>query len=70
MSEQTLTEPVIKVTEDAGRWVVRANEPKTREETSNLLVEEGCRGFSMGMVFDEKRDKDHAVEFWGDSSRG
>ena len=27
----------------------------------------GCSGLQYGMVFDEKRDKDHAVEFFGET---
>ena len=68
MSEQTLTEPVITVTEVAARQVgvVRANEPENAEKTLRIFVEEGgCSGLQYGMVFDEKRDKDHAVEFLG-----
>ena len=40
MSEQTLTEPVIKVTEDAARQVgvVRANEPENAELLLLLFV--------------------------------
>ena len=70
MSEQTLTEPVITVTEVAARQVgvVRANEPENAEKTLRIFVEEGgCSGLQYGMVFDEKRDKDHAVEFCGET---
>ena len=49
MSEQTLTEPVITVTEVAARQVgvVRANEPENAEKTLRIFVEEGgCSGES------------------------
>ena len=70
MSEQTLTEPVITVTENAARQVgiVRAKEPENRDKTLRVFVEEGgCSGLQYGMVFDEKRDDDHALEFFGET---
>ena len=70
MSEKTLTEPVIKVTENAARQVgiVRAKEPENTDKTLRVFVEEGgCSGLQYGMVFDEKRDNDRALEFFGET---
>ena len=64
MSEQTLTEPVITVTEDAAKQVgvVRAGEPENADKTLRIFVEEGgCSGLQYGMVFDEKRDNSDKV---------
>ena len=73
MSEQTLTEPVIKVTEDAARQVgvVRANEPENAEKTLRIFVEEGAAvGFSMGWCLMKNGTRITPSSFWGDSSRG
>ena len=70
MSEATQTEPLLTVTEGAARQVgiVRAKEPKNAAKTLRVFVEEGgCSGLQYGMVFDEKRDDDHALEFFGET---
>ena len=70
MSEATQTEPLLTVTEDAARQVgiVRAKEPENAVKTLRVFVEEGgCSGLQYGMVFDEKRDDDHALEFFGET---
>lgn len=70
MSEATQTELLLTVTEDAARQVgiVRSKEPKNADKTLRVFVEEGgCSGLQYGMVFDEKRDDDHALEFFGET---
>ena len=70
MSKATQTEPLLTVTEDAARQVgiVRSKEPKNADKTLRVFVEEGgCSGLQYGMVFDEKRDDDHALEFFGET---
>lgn len=70
MSEETLTEAIIMVTEAAARQVaiVRKNEPENADKTLRIFVEKGgCSGFQYGMVFDEKRDNDYAVESFGET---
>ena len=70
MSEATQTELLLTVTEDAARQVgiVRSKEPKNADKTLRVFVEEGgCSGLQYGMVFDEKRDDDHALEFFGEA---
>ena len=70
MSEATQTEPLLTVTEDAARQVgiVRSKEPENADKTLRVFVEEGgCSGLQYGMVFDEKRDDDHALEFFGET---
>ena len=70
MSEAIQTEPFLTVTEEAARQVgiVRSKEPENSNKTLRLFVEEGgCSGLQYGMVFDEKRDDDHALEFFGET---
>lgn len=70
MSEATQTELLLTVTEDAARQVgiVRSKEPENADKTLRVFVEEGgCSGLQYGMVFDEKRDDDHALEFFGET---
>ena len=70
MSEAIQTEPFLTVTEEAARQVgiVRSKEPENSDKTLRLFVEEGgCSGLQYGMVFDEKRDDDHALEFFGET---
>jgi len=70
MSEATQTELLLTVTEDAARQVgiVRSKEPGNADKTLRVFVEEGgCSGLQYGMVFDEKRDDDHALEFFGET---
>ena len=68
MSEATQTESLLTVTEEAAKQVgvVRSKEPENSNKTLRLFVEEGgCSGMQYGMVFDEKRDDDLALEFFG-----
>ena len=61
---------LINVTEDAAKQVgvVRASDPENEANTLRVFVEQGgCNGFQYGMVFDEKRDDDHVLEFFGES---
>ena len=70
MSEATQTESLLTVTEDAAKQVgvVRSKEPENSAKTLRLFVEEGgCSGLQYGMVFDEKRDDDLALEFFGET---
>ncbi|MCH2592660.1 MAG: iron-sulfur cluster assembly accessory protein [Pedosphaera sp.] len=70
MSEAIQTEPFLTVTEAAARQVgvVRSKEPENSDKTLRLFVEEGgCSGLQYGMVFDEKRDDDRALEFFGET---
>ena len=70
MSEATQTELLLTVTEDAARQVGsgRSKEPENADKTLRVFVEEGgCSGLQYGMVFDEKRDDDHALEFFGET---
>ena len=70
MSEATQTESLLTVTEDAAKQVgvVRSKEPENSTKTLRLFVEEGgCSGLQYGMVFDEKRDDDLALEFFGET---
>ncbi len=70
MSEATQTESLLSVTEDAAKQVgvVRSKEPENSTKTLRLFVEEGgCSGLQYGMVFDEKRDDDLALEFFGET---
>lgn len=70
MSEATQTELLLTVTEDAARQVgiVRSKEAENADKTLRVFVEEGgCSGLQYGMVFDEKRDDDHALEFFGET---
>ena len=70
MSEATQTESLLSVTEDAAKQVgvVRSKEPGNSTKTLRLFVEEGgCSGLQYGMVFDEKRDDDLALKFFGET---
>jgi len=70
MSDVTQTESLLTVTEDAAKQVgvVRSKEPENSNKTLRLFVEEGgCNGLQYGLVFDEKRDDDLALEFFGET---
>ncbi len=65
-----MIEQLINVTEDAAKQVgvVRASDPENQGKTLRVFVEQGgCNGFQYGMVFDEKRDEDHVLEFFGET---
>ncbi|MDP7051705.1 MAG: iron-sulfur cluster assembly accessory protein [Verrucomicrobiota bacterium] len=70
MREAKPIEALMTVTEDAARQValVRSKEPENARKTLRVFVEEGgCSGLQYGMVFDEKREDDHALEFFGET---
>ena len=70
MSDVKESESLLSVTEDAAKQVgvVRSKEPENSAKTLRLFVEEGgCSGLQYGMVFDEKRDDDLALEFFGET---
>ena len=70
MSDETESEALLTVTEGAAKQVgiVRSKEPENCTKTLRLFVEEGgCSGMQYGMVFDEKRDEDLALEFFGET---
>ena len=53
MNEDTLTEQIITVTEEAAKQVavVRQNEPENAEKTLRIFVEKGgCSGLQYGML--------------------
>ena len=65
-----MIEQLINVTEDAAKQVgvVKASEPENQAKTLRDFVEEGgCNGLQYGMVFDERRDEDHVLEFFGET---
>ena len=65
-----MSEQLINVTEDAAKQVgvVKASEPENQAKTLRVFVEEGgCNGLQYGMVFDERRDEDHVLEFFGET---
>ena len=70
MSDVKESESLLSVTADAAKQVggVRSKEPENSTKTLRLFVEEGgCSGLQYGMVFDEKRDDDLALEFFGET---
>ena len=65
-----MIEQLINDTEDAAKQVgvVKASEPENQAKTLRVFVEEGgCNGLQYGMVFDERRDEDHVLEFFGET---
>ena len=65
-----MIEQLINVTEDAAKQVgvVKASEPENQAKTLRVFVEEGgCNGLQYGMVFEERRDDDHVLEFFGET---
>jgi len=70
VSEQTKPETVLTVTEEAAKQVgvIRSKDPESTSKTLRLFVEKGgCSGLQYGMVFDEKRDDDLTIEFFGET---
>jgi len=65
---QATGQPVITLTETAATQIksMRESQPAEKGKALRVYVEGGgCSGFQYGMVFDEKRDEDMAVEFHG-----
>ena len=62
-SLETTTESIIQLTESAAEEVKRllTRQPEHAGKHMRVYVEKGgCSGMQYGMVFDEKRDGDHA----------
>lgn len=62
------TESVVTLTESAASQVkhLLSTDPNNTGKTLRIYVEGGgCSGMQYGMVFDEKRDDDIAMEFHG-----
>lgn len=61
-------EPVVLLTEPAAHQVreMLSKESEPAGKGLRVFVEAGgCSGFQYGMTFDEKREGDHAAEFFG-----
>ena len=68
MSPVSETEAVVHLTENAAGRIkdLLANDPANAGKTLRVYVEGGgCSGMQYGMVFDERRDDDVAVELHG-----
>ncbi|MEW6302092.1 MAG: iron-sulfur cluster assembly accessory protein [Verrucomicrobiota bacterium] len=68
MSTATEIEPVVRLTDDAVNQIktILSSEPENAGKHLRIYVERGgCSGLQYGMVFDEKRDNDHVVDFNG-----
>ncbi|HYE31635.1 MAG TPA: iron-sulfur cluster assembly accessory protein [Methylomirabilota bacterium] len=60
------TEQVVTLTDAAASHVKEMLAKEGPGKGLRLFIEEGgCSGMSYGMVFDEKRDGDHALDFHG-----
>ena len=68
MSTTTPVESVVSLTESAARQIktMVAEQPENAGKTLRVYVEGGgCSGLQYGLVFDEKRADDLALEFFG-----
>ncbi len=67
MEPNTVTEPVITLTENAAAEVKSMlNQPENKDKTMRVYVEQGgCSGMQYSMVFDESRADDLRVEMFG-----
>ena len=68
MSTTAPVESVVSLTESAARQIktMVAEQPENAGKTLRVYVEGGgCSGLQYGLVFDEKRADDLAVEFFG-----
>lgn len=68
INEPVVTESVVTLTEAAARQIstMLAEDPEGAGKHLRVFVEAGgCSGMQYGMVFDERRDDDLAVQFHG-----
>ncbi|MBC8097170.1 MAG: iron-sulfur cluster insertion protein ErpA [Akkermansiaceae bacterium] len=67
METNTITEPVITLTESAAAEVKSMlNLPENTNKTMRVYVEQGgCSGMQYSMLFDEQRADDFQVEMFG-----
>lgn len=68
MSPSAPTEEIVRVTASAAEQIkeMLAQEAESSGKGLRVFIESGgCSGLQYGMVFDEKREGDHASEFHG-----
>ena len=64
----TTQEPIIRLTQNAAVHIrgMQADQPENASKPLRVYVEGGgCSGLQYGMVFDEKREGDLTVEYFG-----
>jgi len=68
MAPEIATDPVVSLTESAASQVrtMQAAQAENAGKPLRIYIEQGgCSGMQYGMVFDERRDKDHYGEWHG-----